>query len=129
MLRTLQETDDVTPDDAATTRPDDDDHATTPDEAVVCAACGHALTARTAQTERGGSHAHVFANPAGLLFDVRCYAPTSGVRALGEAQAFWSWFPGYAWRVGACGGCGAHVGWTFVGTAPFAGLIADTIVP
>ncbi len=99
-----------------------------PEQAVVCAHCTHVLTGARACTERGGAHAHTFVNPSGVMFDVRCYAPVPGARAYGEVSGFWSWFPGYAWQVALCGGCGAHVGWAFHGGDAFVGLIADAVV-
>ena len=39
-----------------------------------------------------------------------------------------SWFPGYAWMVGVCRGCGEHLGWLFVSAdSRFHGLIADRL--
>jgi hypothetical protein len=60
-----------------------------------------------------GAHSHVFVNPQGHLFEVGCFATADGVRSIGPASEFFSWFPAFAWRVESCAGCGVHLGWTY----------------
>lgn len=42
----------------------------------------------------------------------------------------WTWFPGRAWRIALCRGCGVHLGWSFEKEAmpPFFGLVKDRLV-
>jgi hypothetical protein len=98
------------------------------DHAVICAACNHALTKRSARIEIDGAHEHAFANPAGLTFRVACLREAPGSRADGDESTFWTWFSGYAWRVALCGACGEHVGWSYANDASgFFGLITTRI--
>lgn len=69
----------------------------------------------------------MFVNPHGHVFEVGCFA-TAHVRSIGPASHFFSWFPGYAWRVALCPGCGAHLGWAYGDDAGFFGLILPRLV-
>jgi hypothetical protein len=98
------------------------------ERAVRCAACAATITDAAAATERGGGHRHRLVNPAGIAFDVRCFAHARGAAGAGTPTTEHSWFPPAAWHLALCGGCGTHLGWWF--TAPgdrFAGLIAERI--
>jgi hypothetical protein len=77
----------------------------------------------------GGAHAHHFVNPHGIEFHVGCFADAGGCTAVGEASTYWSWFPGFAWQVELCAGCGEQLGWLFRSAdAVFHGLILDRLV-
>jgi len=98
------------------------------DVVVVCAACNHALTKASARIEVDGHHEHAFANPDGYTFRVACYRDAPGCTGAGPESTFWTWFKGFAWRVALCGGCGAHVGWSYRSDASsFFGLVVDRI--
>lgn len=94
-------------------------------------ACRRCLTPVTDGSQRitvGGAHAHRFVNPHGFEFEIGCFADAAAV-TVGEAITYWSWFPGFAWRIEVCGGCGEHLGWLFVSAdALFHGLILDRLV-
>ena len=76
-----------------------------------------------------GSHTHTFINPAGVIHKIACFAAAPGVRALGEASDYWTWFPGFAWQVAVCGGCGEHIGWCFAGAEQrFVALLLEHII-
>lgn len=95
---------------------------------IRCSGCGHALTWDRSRIDVEGRHVHTFVNPAGFEYTVRCFGDAPGCTGAGEESTFWSWFSGFAWRMAACGGCGAHVGWSFRKEATvFWGLIADRI--
>jgi hypothetical protein len=48
---------------------------------------------------------------------------------VGEASAYWTWFPGFAWQVAVCGGCGEHIGWGFAGAEQrFVALLLERII-
>lgn len=80
---------------------------------IACAVCLHAVTTAAERAERAGRHAHTFANPHGFVFHVACFTSAPGCRTAGDPSAAFSWFPGYAWQVAECRGCGEHLGWLF----------------
>jgi cereblon len=74
-----------------------------------------------------------FFNPQGQLMEVLTVRVAPGLRPVGIPTREFSWFPGTAWQVGACSGCGLQIGWTWRrldGTEParFAGLLTDRIL-
>lgn len=105
-----------------------------PDEAeggaLRCASCGAWVTHARERVARGGAHEHGRINPAGVSFHFGCFARAPGARPQGLASAQHSWFPGYAWRVAVCGGCGRHLGWEFEDGAGdrFHGLLVGVLV-
>jgi hypothetical protein len=76
-----------------------------------------------------GAHEHIFVNPAGHVFRLGCFRGAPGARGWGEPTAFFSWFPGYPWRVAQCGQCHEHLGWAYGMPVDFFGLILDRLVP
>ena len=108
-------------------RPDGD--PTTSTEAWLrCTACGHAIARPASRMSVDGKHVHSFVNPAGLAFTIACLADAPGCEASGQESTFFTWFPGHAWRIALCGGCGAHVGWSFRrDAAGFWGLIVERV--
>jgi hypothetical protein len=95
---------------------------------VLCLACGATLARVADAIPVNGQHAHVFVNPDGISYDIACYRDAAGCRELGEPDAFWSWFPGYAWCPAVCRGCALHLGWGFVAAHDhFFGLIRSRI--
>merc|ERR1712070_720985 len=48
-------------------------------------------------------------NPGDVRFDVVRLLPGAAVEARSPPTAHHSWFPGYAWRMGHCGRCRAHL--------------------
>jgi hypothetical protein len=96
---------------------------------LVCAVCRHGIAPASARTARSGRHAHTFANPHGFVFHIGCFATAPGCRAAGGPSADFTWFPGFAWQIAVCRGCGEHLGWLFRSTAEaFCGLILDRLV-
>jgi hypothetical protein len=98
------------------------------DDTIRCGRCKHGITAGKYAIEVSGSHAHTFRNPAGWSFRIGCFADAPGAAAAGPPTTAATWFPGYAWRMAHCGGCGTHLGWWFVGTDAFAGLVLARLV-
>jgi hypothetical protein len=99
------------------------------DEVLACRACRHALAHASDRIEVLGKHYHVFVNPSAVEFRIGCYARADGCSSWGDAETFWSWFPGCAWRVALCARCTAHVGWSFErAEGAFWGLILDRVV-
>ena len=99
-----------------------------PDEprerALVCRTCGLPVALVRDRVEVNGKHGHALFNPAGILFEVGCFAAAHGCRFEGEFTPEFSWFPGFAWRYALCRRCDAHLGWEYRGAAGgFVGLI------
>ena len=97
------------------------------ERAIVCAACRHVLARARDRIEVSGRHEHTCVNPAGIVFVIQCFANALGCVPFGARETYFSWFADHAWRIALCGGCAAHVGWSFEGTSTFHGLIADRI--
>ena len=99
------------------------------DDTIRCRRCEHAVTAGRYAVEVDGAHSHTFRNPAGWSFRIGCFADAPGAAVAGVATYAHTWFRGYAWRYAHCGGCGAHLGWWFVGGSDaFAGLVLARLV-
>lgn len=91
---------------------------------ILCRACGMAVTTRKEKIAVGGSHAHTFFNPAGIVFELGCFRRAPGCRNAGELTSEFTWFAGYLWRFALCSSCRAHLGWFFQGgDDTFYGLI------
>lgn len=93
-----------------------------------CTACGQPIAREKARIEVDGKHVHSFVNPAGHEYTIGCFAEAPGCAGEGEESTFWSWFPGFAWRIALCAACGAQLGWSFRREAgAFWGLIIERI--
>lgn len=96
---------------------------------LCCAGCGHTITSTSDRMEVTGRHRHTCVNPAGIVYRIGCFARAPGMLREGPWIAEHSWFAGYAWQIGLCGGCSGHLGWSFrgEGRAPFWGLVVDRL--
>jgi hypothetical protein len=96
---------------------------------VLCASCRAALTHAELRREVDGAHEHTFFNAAGVVYTLRCFESAPGTRTVGDPVLAFSWFAGWAWQIGLCGRCGAHVGWRWEkGGASFVGLVTTAIL-
>jgi hypothetical protein len=97
---------------------------------LLCKVCGHVIARKEASIKVIGKHLHTFFNPAGLLFEIGCFAAAPGCLNEGEPTDFFSWFPGCRWRYAYCASCYHHLGWQFLPTSgsPFWGLIHNLLV-
>jgi len=101
------------------------------DRALLCAGCRLRVTGSSERIAEGGSHEHTFSNPSGFSFHIGCFRSAPGCEQLGSPTEAWTWFPGHAWRVAVCRGCGAHLGWEYRprgGGEGFYGLILARLV-
>ena len=90
-----------------------------------CAECGAELAPGDEAIEVDGRAGHRFANRAGAVFTVDCYAHAPGCVAGGPATDEDTWFPGHTWQRAYCRACGTHAGWLFRSKARvFTALIA-----
>ena len=96
--------------------------------ALVCRACGTAISREDAvfSAAQGGA-VGVYANPGGWLRRVVTVRWAENLRLVGEPTEEFTWFPGFAWRVAECGGCGQHLGWRYDDPAGFHGLVLDRL--
>jgi hypothetical protein len=109
--------------------PDQDPAERVSRQRLLCAQCRLEITSDEARIEVAGQHEHTCANPHGFAFHIGCFASAPGCAGVGRAETYWSWFPGYSWRLVLCRGCHAHLGWLFAaGGARFYGLILDRLV-
>lgn len=105
-------------------------HDREPSREILCAACGHRITAERDRIEAGGGHEHRFFNPHGILFHIGCFRRAAGCLTTGEASLHFTWFAGYAWRLALCRGCLRHLGWRFDNASgdSFFGLVLNRLV-
>jgi len=96
---------------------------------LLCAACAHRITASDQAIEIDGSHHHTFFNPAGVVFEIGCFASAMGCVVSGVPTTEFSWFPSHAWSYANCRGCGTHLGWAFQGASggAFFGLVLNRL--
>lgn len=95
---------------------------------LVCVACGHRVTSDAERIEVAGAHEHTFMNPHAFAYHLGCFGQAGGAVPRGPATTQFTWFPGYAWRLAHCGGCGRHLGWLFQADAQrFYGLILNRL--
>jgi hypothetical protein len=100
------------------------------DDALVCAACEHRITARDLRCEQGGAHEHTFVNPGGFVHHIGCFVAASGCVHVGSPETAFSWFPGWSWQIAECGRCRTHLGWLFrCGSEQFHGLLVGKLRP
>lgn len=105
-----------------------DEAQTRPEDCLRCACCTNPVTTLQQRIEVEGIHMHRFYNPHGLGFDVACFREAWGSAARGPATSYYTWFPGFTWRLVHCTDCGEHLGWYYQnGDAHFYGLIAHKL--
>jgi hypothetical protein len=102
------------------------DHATA--RAYWCAACRTRIAGEDAAISVAGAHRHHFVNPAGMAFEIGCFAEAR-CTVEGAATLADTWFAGFAWAYALCANCRAHLGWRYEGDgARFFGLILARLV-
>ena len=93
-----------------------------------CAACTTRVADEDAVIEVAGAHRHRFVNPAGVAFEIGCFAEAR-CRVDGAPTREHTWFAGFAWSYALCANCRAHLGWCYEGDgARFFGLILPRLV-
>jgi hypothetical protein len=103
--------------------------ATAGEPAWRCAACGKEIAADRDRIPLEGASTRAFVNPAGIEFVIAGFRDAPGCATQGEITSYWSWFPGFAWQIASCAGCGAHLGWRFSSEDErFYGLILDRLI-
>lgn len=96
---------------------------------LCCHRCRQPIAHGRDRIAVNGMHEHRYRNPHGFWFRIGCFKAASGCAADGVATDAHTWFPGYAWRLDVCRGCGLHLGWCYTRVdAGFHGLILDRLV-
>ena len=99
-----------------------------PDKAILCRQCGHRITAAAHAIEVNDGHHHTFFNPAGIIYEIRCFSSADGCLQYGPFSDEFTWFAGYTWRLALCAACSLHLGWYFSsGELGFYGLIGKNL--
>lgn len=94
----------------------------------LCKKCGHPITFEKEIISIAGQHRHVFKNPAGIIYEIGCFAKAAGCMNLGEPTMEFTWFQGYSWRYSVCSQCYTHLGWFYqLGDSRFFGLILERL--
>ncbi len=98
---------------------------------LICSHCSTPITSSSQAVRVLGLHEHVFFNPAGIAFEIRCYRQATGCLVQGNLTAEFSWFDDYSWQFATCGNCLAQLGWFFVSAKrknSFFGLITSKVI-
>jgi hypothetical protein len=96
---------------------------------IVCRSCLFTVTDPEQRMTVEGEFLHAFANPHGHVFEIGCFSRAPGCVKGSEPSMEFTWFAGYAWQVGICGNCAAHLGWIFSGEShQFYGLILEKLL-
>lgn len=82
----------------------------------VCAACAARLAREDWVLQADTQCPLVFANPHGRFFELLLVSRVVGGVFDQHATTEFTWFAGYAWRIGSCARCRAHIGWHFEAT-------------
>lgn len=82
----------------------------------VCAACAERLAREDWVLDAGVQSPLVFANPHGRFFELLLVSHVLSGIFDRHATSEFTWFSGYAWRIGTCARCGTHIGWHFEAT-------------
>jgi len=102
------------------TPPEPDDESTTEEEETLlaCSACSTVIARPQDAIAMGPDGTiGVFANPAGLAFEIQTFATATHLLVASEPTVQWSWYRGHAWSVVVCDGCHSHLGWRFTAVA------------
>ncbi len=100
-----------------------------PEDIFLCRFCGGMITAVTDIIVVNDLHNHTFFNPAGIIYEVRCFQKAPGCIEKGLPSSDFSWFSGYMWSLAHCRGCHTHMGWKFIAPEDsFFGLISGHLV-
>lgn len=105
----------------------DSPEAVAPPPPVMCGQCFSVVTSDDEAIAVCGEHAHRCVNPAGFIFDIRCFREVEGVVSTSRPETWFSWFKGHAWETIVCQTCSHHLGWRFTGPSTFYGLIGSAL--
>ncbi|HRE91518.1 MAG TPA: cereblon family protein [Myxococcota bacterium] len=105
----------------------DEPEGVSPPPPLMCGSCFAVVTSHDEAIAVAGDHAHRCVNPAGALFDIRCFREARGLLSTSAPETWFSWFSGFAWETVVCQTCRHHLGWRFTGPSTFYGLIGSAL--
>ena len=98
------------------------------EEGLYCKHCGLQITTLRHAIEVNGQHHHTFFNPAGIIYEIRCFRAAPGCSRYGPESSEFTWFAGFTWQITICSACEVHLGWYFSSPhADFFGLIRKNL--
>lgn len=98
---------------------------------LLCGICAARITHQDQTVSINDRHQHVFFNPDGIVFEIRCFQTAHGTVLHDQPSTEFTWFPGYSWQIALCGTCKTHLGWRFAKEPvahTFFGLIASRLL-
>lgn len=96
---------------------------------ILCKNCNNLVTYTHQAIQINSQHTYTFTNPAGIYFQIGCFATTVGCLETVEPTIEYTWFPGFEWAVSVCSVCLVHLGWRYYsGMKSFYGLILERLV-
>jgi len=99
------------------------------DESILCRTCRSPVTSHQQSISVNDRHQHTFFNPAGVIYEIRCFKKAPGIVIYGEPTDEFSWFAGHTWQYSICAACQEHLGWFFSSPdAAFYGLIRPRLI-
>ncbi len=99
------------------------------EKAVLCRSCRAVITGLNREIPIHGKHLHTFFNPAGIVYEIRCFSQASGCMNHGPPTDEFTWFAGYTWQYTVCATCRDHLGWFYNSSADcFFGLINSKLI-
>ena len=97
-------------------------------DTLLCSTCRAVITSEQQAIHINHRHDHTVFNPAGIVFELRCFRQAPGAIANGEPTAEFSWFPGFRWQIALCNNCQSHLGWLFTNGHAFYALIRSKLI-
>ena len=94
----------------------------------LCRICLQKITSDKLRYLYEGKSEFSFINPAGHQFEILTFANTIGCNIVGESTGEFTWFPNYNWQICLCNKCNAQLGWYYLGSDNFWGLIKSQLV-
>lgn len=99
------------------------------EKAVRCRACRAVVTSVNREIAIHGNYLHTLFNPAGIVYEIRCFSQAPGCVNHGQPTDEFTWFAGYTWQYSLCAACLDHLGWFYTSSAGFFfGLIDSRLI-
>lgn len=99
------------------------------EEILRCFLCQRKVTSPDQAISVNGRHEHTFFNPAGIVFEIRCFRLAPGCFVRGAPTIEFTWFGGFTWQYSHCSNCKTHLGWFFSSSfESFHGLIRSNLI-
>ena len=100
---------------------------------ILCKNCNAFVTKPEFAVHREHGFSQTFANPAGYVFEIGCFATAPGCCEGSAPSNEFSWYPGYEWCIGICRNCACQLGWVFMPVrqdqgSKFYGLVLDYLI-